>query len=84
MKWIAESTTVQRMRLIVEGKRRGHSNVRLRCLKVKIDSLEAINLHSLQVESSSPCSSAHLPATLIDAIKFGQLLCTANRSITQN
>ena len=64
MKWMAESTAVQRMRLVAEGKRRGHSNVRLRCLKVKIDSLEAINLHSLRVESSSPCSSPHLLATL--------------------
>src|ERR1700729_1940393 len=65
MKWMAESTAVQRMRLVAEGKRRGHSNVRLRCLKVKIDSLEAINLHSLRVQSSSPCSSPHLPATLM-------------------
>jgi hypothetical protein len=65
MKWIAESTTVDEMRRVAEGKRRGHSNVRSRCLKVKIDSLEAINLHSLRVESSSPCSSPHLPATLI-------------------
>jgi len=64
MKWIAESTTMDETRLIMEGKRRGHSNMRSRCLKVKIDSLEAINLHSLRVESSSPCSSPHLPATL--------------------
>ena len=70
MKWIAESTTVDEMRLVAEGKRRGHSNVRSRCLKVKIDSLEVINLHSLRVESSSPCSSPHLPATLAQGINF--------------